>query len=307
MAKANIKLPHIRFLLFLSSFIAVALVFGVWTQAQQAGQGLEVSPPSQEVKVDPGDSILLKTSIRNKSNRSLPIKARLEDFVAMGDQGQVELVSDSKYSLKSWSSLSAKEFTLAPGESRSVTAAISVPADAAGGRYGSFVFGIAGDKKPGSAALSQEIASLFLLRISGPVDETLSLLSFSAPAFSEFGPIPFSAKIKNSGNIHTKVYGLINVTDMFGNKVKDVIVYETNIFPGASREVMATLDNKFLLGKYTATAVVYYGTEKNQTLTSSLTFYVFPLKAALIIAAVLVVLYFGRKRLGKALSALFGK
>lgn len=296
-----------KLLFFVVLFSVFALGFKILVDAQQAGQGLEVSPPSQEVQADPGDKITLRATIRNKSNNSLPIKARLEDFIALGDQGQVELTEESPYSIRSWGKVSPESFNLGPGDSREVTTTITVPETASGGRYGSFVFGIAGDEKPGTASLAQEIASLFLLRISGPVDEDLAFLGFDVPKFSEFGPIRFSINVKNSGNVHVKSYGLINITDMFNRKVEDVVIYETNVFPEATRQINAELNKRFLLGRYTATFVLNYGFEKNQTLSSTATFYVFPLRMGGVVFIILVVLFLLRKRLAKALGALAGK
>lgn len=313
MQNAKVKVQNLlvkikKYKIALLPLFLILLVLGFRSvTAQQAGQGLEVTPPSQEITADPGETVTLRASIRNRSNGTLPIQARIEDFTAVGEQGQVELTEESSYSIRSWTNISPESFNLTPGQSREVTATIRVPADTAGGRYGSFVFGVSGEEKPGSAALSQEIASLFLLRISGPVDEDLTLLSFTTPRFSEFGPIPFTMRVKNSGNVHVKSYGLVNVTDMFNKKVSDVVIYETNVFPGATRDIKANLDKKYLFGKYNATAVIYYGSEENQSLTGTFSFYVFPLRIAVAVLVVLLVLFFGRKRLIKAISALVGK
>lgn len=282
-------------------------VFSVkdFVAAQNAGQGLEVSPPNQEVSIDPGKRTTVKAKIRNKSNNSLPMTVRIEDFTAKGDQGQVELTSDSPYSVASWTDVSPESFTLGAGEEREVTATITAPADAAGGRFGSFVFSVKPEAAEGNAAsVSQEIASLFLVRVSGPVDEKLDITSIKAPAFSEFGPVPFDVTFANSGNVHVKTFGLINVTDMFGNKVADVVVPGTNIFPEAERVVRAELNKQFLFGNYKATALMYYGSQ-NESLTSSTSFFVFPVRIAAGVLVVLFLLYLMRKRIGKALKALF--
>lgn len=274
--------------------------------AQNAGAGLEVSPPSQEVTIDPGGTTTIKAKVTNKSNTALPIAVRVEDFTAKGDEGQIELTTNSEYSVSSWTKLSQTNFTLEPGESQEVTATVTAPADAAGGRFGSFVFGVVPETpEPGSAAISQQIASLFLVKVSGPVDEKIELKDFSAPIFSEFGPITFDLTFTNSGNVHTKPYGLINVTDVFGRKVADVVVQETNIFPQADRVVKAQLDKQFLIGPYTATALMYYGGD-NENLTATTTFFVFPVRIAGVVLAVIVVLFLLRKRLKKAGKALFG-
>ncbi len=292
-------------ILLIVGALGTTYVFNNFVMAQTPGQGLEVSPPSQEVTIDPGNETTVTATLRNRSNNALPIEVRIEDFTAKGDEGQIELRADSPYSVASWTDVTPASFTLEPGEEQEVTATIDAPADAAGGRFGSFVFGVKGDNKdPNAAALSQEIASLFLVRVSGPVDEKLDLKALNAPAFSEFGPVPLSVTFANSGNVHVKTFGLINVTDMFGRKVADVVVPGTNVFPDAERIVTAELKDQFLIGQYKATALMYYGSQ-NDNLTTSTSFIVFPVRIAGGILVVLVLLYLMRKRLGKAFKALF--
>lgn len=306
-SKALLKKRYLFILpLLLLGVAGTVLLTNKFVTAQSATQGLEVSPPSQEVTIDPGDVKTIKAKITNKSNNTLPMEVRVEDFTAKGDEGQIELTTTSEYSVASWTKLSTTNFSLAPGESQEVIATITVPGDAAGGRFGSFVFAVKPETpQPGTAALSQQIASLFLVKVSGPVDEKLSIKSFSGPAFSEFGPITLDIKFANDGNVHIKPYGLVNVTDIFGRKVADIVVPGANIFPQADRIINTTLDKQFLIGPYTATALMYYGAE-NQSLTATTTFFVFPTRVAAIVLGVLVVLYLLRKRLRKALKALFG-
>lgn len=289
------------------AILALSIIFEhVIAQSSISGQSLSVSPASQEVQTDPGSTSRIKATIRNQSNETLPIKVRVEDFTASGDEGQVALTADSPYSVVGWTTVTPNSFSLGPGETREINATIRVPVGAAGGRYGSFVFSVTPEGAGANdAKVAQEIASLFLVRISGPVNEVLSLNEFSAPQFSEQGPIPFTMKFKNSGNVHVKTLGLINITGMFNHKIKDIVVKPTNIFPGADRLVVANLDKEFLIGPYTATAVMYYGS-KNEVLSSGVSFFVFPVRKAGIVFLVLLFLFLIRKRLKKAFRALFG-
>lgn len=285
---------------------ALSYTYQSFVTAQSPGQGLEVSPPSQEVSIDPGETTTVTATLRNRSNKAVPVDVRVEDFTAKGDEGQIELTKDSPYSVASWTDVSPQTFTLEPGEEQEVTATIKAPTDAAGGRFGSFVFGAKAEttSDPNAASVSQEIASLFLVRVSGPVDERVELKTIAAPKFSEFGPVPFDLTFANSGNVHVKTFGLINVTDMFGRKVADIVVPGTNVFPEAERVVKAQLENKFLFGNYNATALMYYGTQNN-SVTATTSFFVFPVRIAAAVLVVLFVLYLMRKRLGKAFKALF--
>lgn len=310
---ANLLPASLRKLLILISLFIFILSGGLFifvktiVQAQIAGQGLEISPPSQEVRVDPGKTVIVKAKIRNPSNKTLPIQVHIEDFTAKGEEGQVALTADSPYSVAHWTQVSPTSFQLAPGSEQEVTATITAPKDAAGGHFGSFVFAVGGNNTgTNTAAVAQEIASLFLVRINGPVNENLTFSSFSAPSYSEFGPVPLSMKFQNHGNVYVKTFGLINVTDMFGRKVADIVVPGTNIFPQADRIVTSSLNKRFLFGKYTATALMYYG-GNNQTITAITTFFVFPTRIVVGILVILLIVFLMRKRLKKAAKALAGK
>lgn len=289
-------------------FVIASVVVNKFATAQSEGQSIEVSPPSQEITVDPGKTTVIKTKLRNRSNNTLPVKVRIEDFTAKGNEGQVELSSNSPYSVVSWTKVTPNSFNLEAGQEQEVTATITIPSNAAGGRFGSFVFGVQPETANSNAAtVSQEIASLFLIKVTGPVDEKLTIKSFKAPDYAEFGPVPLEINFANSGNVHIKAYGLINVTDMFGKKVADIVVPGVNIFPDAERLVKASLDKQFLFGPYTATALMYYGSNETQSLNATTTFFVFPIKIAAGAIIILFLLFLMRKRFKKAGKALFGK
>lgn len=297
--------------LIIAAFIVASLLlttpFTHWVKAQITGQTLEIIPPTQEVVADPGKTVTATAKIRNSSNATLPIQVTIQGFVAEGVEGQVALTSDNPYSVANWTKVEPSEFNLGPGDEQTVRATINVPKDAAGGRYGSFVFAVKpGEKKGGQASVSQQIASLFLVRISGPSTEKLLLKDFSAPKFQEFGPVPLFLTFENKGNVHVKVYGIINVRDMFGKNVEDVVITGHNIFPEASREIQAYLGKRILFGKFTATAIMYYGST-NDVITRDITFYVFPVRIVVAVLIFLLFVYLLRKRLGKALKALGGK
>lgn len=282
------------------------LAFPVAAQSPNADRSIEVSPPSQEIEASAGETVTAKASIRNKGSVSLPISVRVEDFVAEGEEGQVALKGEEGDSIAKISEISPESFTLEPGQTREVTVSVDLPENAAGGRYGAMVFSVDSDSNDDNAAgISQEVASLFLVRVGGDVNETLALSKFSAPAFSESGPVPFSLTFSNGGNVHIKPYGLINVTDMFGNKVSDVVIAPTNILPGATRVITANLDKRFLIGPYKATAIIYYGTETKDSINAETSFTVIPYKLLAVLALVLFLLYRSRKRVRKALKAMF--
>lgn len=286
--------------------LASVFIRSGFAQNASNSQSLEVSPPSQEVKVDPGESVKIKAKIRNKSATAIPITVRIEDFTASGDGGQVALTEKSPYAASSWMMLDEDSFTLKPGEAKEVIGTVTVPVGNAGGRYGSFVFSVGGSAAaPGSAAVSQEVASLFLLHVSGPIEELLTIDALTAPSFVEFGPVPLSLKFSNKGNVHVRPAGLINIRNMFGKTTTDIVFRGENVFPGATRVQKSSLDTTWLFGPYTAQAVLTFGS-KNESITATTTFFAFPLRIAVAIGLVLIVVYSLRKRLVKAFKALVG-
>lgn len=296
-------------LFLLAGGVAISLIFslGIFAQNQSSVQSLELSPPSQELVVDPGQTIVAKAKIRNKGRESVSLLVRIEDFMSSGEEGQIALIEQGPYSLAQWTVLTPTSLVLTPGEEKEVTATIKVPRNkVAGGYYGSFVFSVknTNPNQIGTASIGQEIASLFLLKITGAVDEQILLDSLVAPRFSEFGPIPFTLKFTNTGNVHTKVYGLVNISDMFGQRVADLVINQTNVFPGASRLIKTNLEKKLLFGTYTATAIMYYGTTKNETLTAVNTFIVIPYRIIALVIFGAIIIYSLRKRIKKAVTVL---
>jgi hypothetical protein len=315
MDNKNLKLSKkvkitVGLLIAIASFITLSVLPKfIQAQTDNIGQSLEISPPSQDVTANPGETILVKAKVRNTTAKALPINVRIEDFIASGNEGQVALTEKGPWAVSTWTSVAPSQFTLNPGESKEVTGSISVPrAGAGGGRYGSFVFSVAAPAgQPGVAAVSQEVASLFLVNISGPKEEKIAISSFSAPSFMEFGPVPFTVTYKNTGNVHLKPVGEIGISNIVGGKSADIAVDGVNVFPGADRVVKTNWNQKILIGKYTATAVIYTGSSKNDTMVATTTFTVFPIRFAAIGLLLIVVLYLLRKRIAKAFTALAGK
>jgi hypothetical protein len=272
-----------------------------FAQSAVSLQKIEISPPSQEFDIDPGKELNFEVKVRNVGNNKYYMNARVEDFTASGEEGQVALIEQGPYAISSWSIIEPKEFELEPGKTQIVKIRSDVPEqNIGGGRYGAVVFAVSGTKTANATAVAQEIASLFLLRVSGPIEENLSILNLQAPQFAEFGPIPIKVKVFNSGNIHVKTAGLVTVNNVLGNKVADIVIPPTNVFPQSNRILEANFNENFLIGPYQAQALLFYG-ENNQSLVAFVPFFVFPVRFVagligfVILIAFIIKLYAKRK------------
>lgn len=276
--------------------------------AQSTPTGLSITPFSFDLAVNPGQSITRTITLSNLTDKTVTLNVNARNFTASGEEGEVSLTTEeSNFSLSQWTGISPTKVTLQPRQKQDFTVIVSVPKSAEpGGHFGSVVFATVPNTTlhQTGAVLSQEIAALLLVRVPGHADEEASIASFTTPfSFYEFGPIPFTIRVRNSGNVHVKPTGSVVVTNMLGQSVA-VPVTSLNVLPGAIRRLSANLPNKFLIGKYTATVTLAYGTQNNALLTQTIVFYVFPVRLGLVVLFILILLFLIRKRLLKAAKTL---
>jgi len=162
---------------------------------------------------------------------------------------------------------------------------------------------------PSSITVVLKEGSLILLKVAGETTEAAGIESFLAEkSFWEYGPADFVIRIKNNGNVHVKPKGTIAIANIFGKEVAKFPINPRNVLPGAIRKIPVVWHQKSLIGKYTATISLVYGTQ-NQILTASTNFFGFPYKigGAILLGLIILVvsLYKGRKRVGLALKVLF--
>ncbi len=283
----------------------------------QAGRSLTIIPPKFDgLFSNPGDTLVEQIRVRNDSDTPVTYAITVEDFTTSGEEGQVVLEegeSDLTYSLASWIELETRDIILQPMEEKVVTFVVNVPRNAEpGGHYASILFQSSVDQVPGGAAVAQRVGSLVLLRVSGNVVEDATLETFSTPNYQKSGPITFSLRVKNDGNVHVQPQGTIVIKNMLGRKVAEIPLDSRNVLPAAVRRMDTVWNQERLLGRYTATLIAQYGEgAQKKTLTSAINFTVAsPMALTLIAVGVVATLGFlftmiaGWKRMSKAMRVI---
>lgn len=305
-----------------------ALVLGL---APMAASALTISPPLMEFDARPGDSITDVVKLYNETNDSLTLTAKIQNFKAMNETGTPEFTDVGETAdLSSWIKMNDKTVTLAAGERKSVLFTIDVPATAEPG--GHFA-GILWETKGGAAAegasvgLVAETGTLILVRVSGAVEEAGRIVEFSTDkANYSYLPADFNVRFENTGNVHLKPAGMIEIRNMWGSKVASLAVNEklANVLPNSIRKFDATWEKNavpagasewqkerenFAWGKYTATVILNYGVG-GQVVTAQKTFWVFPWRVTLfwvvLIVIVLLLLIQGVRKYNKWLLKKYG-
>lgn len=276
-----------------------------------SAQAVSISPAKFELSTNPGDVVQNVIRIYNDSAEPVNVTVNVDNFSPTGEAGQVvidEISPDTGYSLKSWVTLNESAFSLEPRGSKAIEFTINVPAHAEpGGHYGSILASIAPFSAGGGVGVVQRIGALLLLDVSGQVVEKMYVAEFSAPSFSEYGPVDLIVRFKNDGSIHLKPRGFIKITNMLGKDVGQVDIPQSNVLPQSARKFSIPWGHKYLFGKYTATLSAIYGSENN-SLTAVIEFWVIPWKIAgiilLILALIITLIFRGRRRISLALRVL---
>lgn len=301
--------------IFSSALLALSLIIipNIAAAAPSAGtgQGLEISPPLIDIKTDPGKVVTTQIKVRNVTQTSLLVKAQFEDFVANDESGTPKILLNSSdkspYSIKDWLGAPAS-ITLAPGQREPINVTINVPANASpGGHYGVVRFtGTPPELADTGVSLSASVGTLMLVNVSGNVKESAKVAEIYASqnnkqsSIFKRGPILITTRVQNTGNVHFKPHGTLQITNTFGKTVK-VVQFNSgnhNVLPGSIRKFQNLFDKQYMLGRYTAKVDVVYGSN-NQIASGSTTFWVIPYNLILLIILAIVILVFGLKRYNK--------
>lgn len=310
------KLLFSRITVGVIAFVAVASAIAVAPVSAQtadptAAQGIQVSPALVELNAERGKAYTLNLKVTNITSTKLTYTTDVNDFNSKGEAGSPNVLLDSRLpasaSVIDWVS-TIPEFTLDTREGRTITAQVTIPNDAEpGGHYGVIRFsGRAPEVKETGVGLTASTGMLLLIRVSGDINETASLASFTTArggnqtSFFETAPIQFVTRIKNEGNIHVKPIGNIDVRDWFGNSVTTIAVNESksNVLPDSIRRFENEYQSNWMFGLYTANLTLGYGTT-GQAITSTISFWVIPYKLVLVVLLAFVTFVFIVSRLVK--------
>lgn len=276
-----------------------------------AADGLQISPAIVEINGEQGQSYTVQVQVTNVTASDLTFDSEVNDFSAKDETGtpSVNLADDkpSTASIQKWVTV-AKSFTLKARETKKIPVILDIPTDAEpGGHYGVVRFsGRAPELEGSGVGLAASAGTLMLVRVAGAVDENLNLLTFEttqngkASGFFEYGPVTFATRFENNGNVHVKPIGQIEIRNMFGNKVQTLQVNpdKGNVLPLSIRRFEASLDQRWMIGRYTADITIAYGTT-GQAIVKTITFWVIPYKQLIIIILALATLIFVFRKLIK--------
>lgn len=214
----------------------------------QAGpaQNLEITPVKHELTITPSPNAVLRdVAISNRNTKPTRLRVRFSNILPNGIEGEVKPVEEATpWDLRRFTRTLQEEITLAPGETRKVAVAISVPPSTApGGYYGVLRFTSLDAPPNQPVAIQGEIGALFLVRVPGPAEEKGAIKSFAVNRddgrklgfFSFDRQIRTQAIIANSGNVHFPAKPEFSLKNVVMGSTNKVAVEENNVFPKGER------------------------------------------------------------------------
>lgn len=294
-----------RIILLLISFLFFTpFLYFTGSKAEESitssGTGLRISPPIFELTLQKGEATQEIIKLENIGTTVQTYYPIVYSFIPKGEEGSQEFMlpeeGDKTYSLAKWINITAEEITLQPKEKIATTFTITTPKDAeAGGRYAGILFSTTPPPSSGQPEIkvSTQTGPIILGRIAGPTTEQGSIIEFSTDKKSyNYLPVKFTTRFRNTGDVHIKPFGGIEISNLFGKKVDELIVNEKlgNVLPQSIRKFENEWNrNQLTLGRYTAKITLVYGESNDKSTTETLTFWVLPWKE-IIIGAVLSIL-----------------
>lgn len=263
----------------------------------QSVLGLSAIPPRLEVSLQPGATITKEIKVRNESKSVKIIDTSVKDFLVLDDLGTPKQIDDldeisNRWAASTWIQVSPSRLRLLPGETRSLQLTVITPDDAAPGGHYAVVLHTPqqdGFLTDTGAFIQTNVGTLVYITVPGDISENALVRDFSAPFFSEYGPINFTTVITNLSDIHITPAGSIRVKNWLGGTTASLSLLPTNIFPNVNRTLNNVLDKKWLLGRYTATLTAAYGST-GQALAATLIFWVIPWRLIILLLLTLAIL-----------------
>jgi hypothetical protein len=265
----------------------------------------------------------------NTNASDLHVNAEVMGFAAGDDQGHGSFIPLSQLAndgdaLANWIVVSNSAITVPSGQAVDVPFSVSIPLSASpGGHYAAILIGTgapaaqAGESQVG---VSSYISALIFVRVSGNIVESAQIHSFSTnKSLYQTPDVPFTINIQNTGNVHIRPTGMIQIYNAFGKERGEISINETStlgyVLPSSSREFdVEWLGQPSLLdiGPYTAVLSLAYGENSTKSVTETIGFWILPIGqlsevAFFIIIAAMLCMYVLRRIVRKMLANEIGK
>ena len=243
-----------RFLLLLSLLLFVAAP----ARAQISAQ---VWPSKVTREAEPGKPLTQDVLITNRSTVAAVVRVRTMDWT-LSPSGDLQLLpfGTSAHSLASCMTISPTSFSLAPGESRTVTASLTMPSDGEPTRWGLILQEIRSTlphHSVGPLAVGELGTTVYLTR--SPEESARAELTALDVTPEGSDSMRVRLSLENNGLRHLYAGGDLQLEDDHGSVVRTGRLDKGVVLPGSLREFTWTCAGSLRPGHYKVTASIDTG------------------------------------------------
>jgi hypothetical protein len=275
----------------------------------QGAASVRIQPALFEEMIEPGEIYSSTIRITNLSDAEKTYYFVKKDIRSV-DLGGIPTFADegeeTGFEISSWVEMETLSVTLGVGESSVVPFTITVPENASpGGHYGAIFVTLDPPRlRETGTGVGYQVGSILNFRVAGDAVEEARIRQFSTGRniYRSAEKIDFLINIENLGNVAVQPIGTVEIVNSFtGRKVGEVPVnveQRGRVFPFSERKFSPVWeDDGFYFGRYEAIASFSYGDTARKSISSSILFWVLPIKLILSvlggIAGLLLLLYVG--------------
>ncbi len=281
----------------ISKIIVIALVLSLLAGILPVyASGLLATPPQFQFKLDPNNpSGSGEVTVKNIGNDT--VNVTIEKKRMLKDDVHLELTDSG---IADWIEItSSTNFTLAPGQSATVSFKITSPGefdynDAVGAIV---VNGVPQDigNRPGLTVVQGiQLVVPVVVGLPGPIIESTEVTQHSTPqVLLSFIPGVFTYKLDNKGTVYANVTGNITLSGI----TKETVPIEAGIYPGDNYTLQTSWAPGFFdFGLYSVDTNINYGRyQQNNTITTHDTMLIIPVWLIIILGVGIPVWYLRRK------------
>jgi len=222
--------------------LSLLLVSGVVraTSLSKASYGITVGPAAQQVLLSEGqNSLTFNTGIANNTNGAVVVEVSALDFTGLNDTGAVSFLTspneqkNNPHSLASSLSFVLPEFTLSPGQTRTVPVTINDAEQlTVGGHYAAIIYKVKNAPVLGvknAVNVNEEVSSLVFVSTKGTGTQSVALQYISIGSLLTHFPKNVSVILADQGNTQTVPTGVIQIVNS-----KGTVVSQTQINTGSN-------------------------------------------------------------------------
>src|SRR3989344_3743431 len=248
-----------NFLLVLLPF--AFLLFRLPVFAQIKDFSITAYPAVIEKEVKPNEETRLLVQFRNNTGQFVTGSIKTANYTIKDKTGTPEIIDDEslapKYGAASWIRSEYETVTIPPNDYVAVNLYVQVPPETSTcGNYALVYFDFDPNNQP-EGTTARESASAVQAKVGSLINfsvqktnckENLQVLNFTAPKFLEYGPVPVSFDLLNSGDIHSTPKGTVTILNIFKKVIVQESIKEQRVFPESAKTYNVSAGTHWMIG-----------------------------------------------------------